>query len=748
MASSKIKEKDNAKEFEPLYQGDRFVLVDRCQNSLSSTIRVRKVRLYLLRNREKLGMCYESPNGVRENEVFIKLVSVTDIRRGCCTDLFNEYITKNKMKMEERRTYAKRSFSIHYGEDLTISLSLTAASETTAEVWTSGLMKLVDSMQVMLRTESIQHDFWIRYYFRSKATELNDGDIYLTKRQCQEILTDLNVVLDKQKLEEYFLKANTSPVLYKGEPVLDENEFLEFFKLISYHPALDEIFYSIADTTVEVDHKTEPAISPQSLLKFLKDVQGLKYADLPYARQLITRHFTLSANGMPLKGFRSIMLSTTFDIRIEEHRKINQPMDRPITEYWQKSSHNTYIVRDQLTGFSTIEGFRYALLHRCACVEIDLWNGKYGEPVVTHGNTLMQKTRARHILENGIKPFAFVHDDLPLILSVEDHLDEQQREIFKKDLEEVFGSRLYRGNIGGDRIPTLKELRGKVLVKQTNLLYGNMANVYRTGKLPAECITKGTPITVNGYVSSISEHQFNKLLGPSPLLGILSCGSNPTEEKEKRFQVYTTYNLLRVYPGWHHQLSGNFNARDAMNVGAQMIAMNVHTKCRFLALYNAYFRSNGDCGFALKPRLLIDSTAPRIGAKRLKLTIISAQHLPSDDNQKSPVVNPLVEVVIDGVKRDRAYKRTKRVNSGGLNPVWNEEMEFLIYCPELAIVLFSVQHVEKRWYALKKKFTIGEFALPLLSIGSGYRHVSLHDSNLEHLPLASVFVKIEVSDLK
>jgi hypothetical protein len=169
-------------------------------------------------------------------------------------------------------------------------------------------------------------------------------------------------------------------------------------------------------------------------------------------------------------GFQALMASERMNIKKPVCRKVYQDMTHPLSHYFISSSHNTYLEKHQLHGQSSVEQYIRVLRHRCRCVELDVWDGDDDEPIIYHGYTLTSKIRFRDALA-GIKDYAFMKSDYPLILSLENHCSIEQQRKMAKYLRDTFKSDLYTEPLDGSAtdLPSPEKLRHKVLVKGKKL---------------------------------------------------------------------------------------------------------------------------------------------------------------------------------------------------------------------------------------------------------------------------------------
>jgi hypothetical protein len=261
------------------------------------------------------------------------------------------------------------------------------------------------------------------------------------------------------------------------------------------------------------------------------------------------------------------------------------------------------------------------------CIELDLHDGPDG-PSITHKWTLMSSISAVEAFESIkkiIKP-----DGLPVIVDIEDHLSDFQRNFLIKKIHKIFKDILYVEETGVT-LPSPNELRGRVIL-MANENWKPLSDLCK--KVPYEDVTRFQTRQLN-EVSSLSEPQLHKMLKSSDDLLISA----------------TKKRLVRVYPGGHRQLSGNFSPVPALNAGIQLVALNHQTKDENLELLNCVFREAGDTGFALKPGIIINGTQS-VPGKRISINILE-ESIPKNHSVSLKVFEGLKKVTTTTLKKGK-----------------------------------------------------------------------------------------------
>lgn len=86
---------------------------------------------------------------------------------------------------------------------------------------------------------------------------------------------------------------------------------------------------------------------------------------------LYVKYSDATTERVELSGFTSFLLSSSDNAPLREDVTGSEPQDmtRPLCEYYVSSSHNTYLVGNQIQGEATAEGYIRALQQGCRCVE-------------------------------------------------------------------------------------------------------------------------------------------------------------------------------------------------------------------------------------------------------------------------------------------------------------------------------------------------------------------------------------------
>lgn len=424
-------------------------------------------------------------------------------------------------------------------------------------------------------------------------------------------------------------------------------------------------------------------------------------------------------------------------------------MSLPLSQYLVASSHNTYLVGAQVFGVSAARMYRIVLEKRCRCLELDLWDGEYGVPVVTHGHTMTSKESLEGVLE-VIADHSFSHgSDLPVILSLENHLCFEQQVVAAGMFRESFGDKLLLPDENTDTmpaLPSLESLRGRILLKtKTN----RDVFVTRTDGSTAERIeeydNRDGSGEESGYSSSSSQEedyddddvdvqssfptsmrrQIKSVVAPElsdvvylssgnrkKLLKMWSGGDScidtvpastcvSLEERKISFayeqvdpetlREYNSHALTRVYPKGTRVRSSNYTPTLAHYFGCQLVALNYQYCDDALAVNEARFEGNAGLGYILA-RSVREPGTPGV----LQLTILSGFLLLGglcNMTRKGDLycVVKVYDAEFEEKEDFRALKmRTKAVRGNSFMPLWNEKLTLPVQNRSFAVMNLKV----------------------------------------------------------
>lgn len=702
-------------------------------------------------------MCYPSKKFFKKEKTFL-IDDIHSVRKGRQSEGLMKY---TKSSEEEK------CFSIIF-KGHKKNLDFMADSKDDAYRWVTSLEKIISNMSNLSKQQKTEH--WIINCMR-KADKNNDNK--MTLKELKHFLRQVNIDVDDTYAEEIFKKCDTS-----NSGTLEEEEIKEFYDILTRREEIDVIYKNYA--------KTNGEMSTRDLLDFLLNEQR-EQANAESAIKLIKKYEVDEAakqrNHMTKDGFLMYLHHDDGCIFNPAHSKVYQDMSQPLSHYFISSSHNTYLMEDQLKGPSSTEAYIKALMKSCRCVELDCWDGPNGEPVIYHGYTLTSKILFEDVIKT-IKEFAFKTSEYPVILSLENHCTVEQQKRMADYLMSILGSALVTKPLGNSiptNFPSPEELKGKFLIKGKRLnkleaMFSNNNNNVEEDTVSeedeaAECKendqkakSKKSKIKLAKqlsdiviYCKSVHFHGFEHAKDSLAFYEMSSFKEskafNLADTSATAFIHHNMDKLSRIYPAGSRTDSSNYDPVPMWNVGCQIVALNFQTPSKEMQVNQGRFLQNGFCGYILKPefqRSLSSQFNPKsltrgpwLQQKTLHIMVISAQQLPKlNKDKQSSIVDPLVRVEVYGVDADKNKKQTQYIENNGFNPMWNEKFEFPINVPELALLHFVVEDYDKA----SQNDLIGQYCLPLTSVQNGYRHVPLLTKRGDVIPSAGLFVHIMLLD--
>eukprot|EP01006_Ploeotia_vitrea_P059870 TRINITY_DN74919_c0_g1_i1.p1 TRINITY_DN74919_c0_g1~~TRINITY_DN74919_c0_g1_i1.p1 ORF type:complete len:760 (-),score=62.07 TRINITY_DN74919_c0_g1_i1:93-2372(-) len=666
-----------------------------------------------------------APSRKSAHEIGWLLRDVWEIRKGQSTSL----LQKHAGKVEEGRL-----LSLVRRDGHTLDLELGSADQR--DILCSTFSWLIGKLQ---EKEGGDLTAYLKSLWR-KADK--DGNEKLAFKEVRALLVELNVGLSSSAVQAKF-----SAIDADKNKNLDYTEFENLYRDLTRRQELDFIFDAYSSN--------KQTMTASEFTKFMQQEQGESdWEDKDSTEVFHT--LTLSQRIVTLSRFlfNWYLVNGKYNSWWnDDHQVVYQDMNQPLTHYYWNSSHNTYLTGDQLKSDSSPDMYTRALLKGCRCVEIDIWDGSEGQPVVTHGHTLCSKIPFKSCLE-AIRDNAFSASPYPVILSLEIHTSQAQQVIMAEQLREVFGEAFadplaYTDTPASEITP--EKLKGKILVKAKKLPPSedddsDTDDEEDMSEMPA----------VEGVESSGSskeiKHDSKELCEPfSDCVHIRAVKFKSFEEPEKKKcwemksyaegkafkhaedspQEYAELNknmLSRVYPRATRINSDNYEPQTLWAVGCQAVSLNFQKMDYPMRLNDCKFRQNGRCGFILKPApLRVPKAKWDMYEKKctFAIRVLCGATLPKPPGAgaKTEVIDPYVEIEINGLPEeteDTKPFKTKTIDDNGFDPFWDETATFTTSAPEITMITIRVMDSD-----MGSDDTVGEASIPLESIRTGYRCVPL-----------------------
>nr|XP_034974018.1 1-phosphatidylinositol 4,5-bisphosphate phosphodiesterase eta-2 isoform X2 [Zootoca vivipara] len=433
-------------------------MVEKCMSSMQAGTQMIKlrgsskglVRFYYL---DEHKSCIRWRPSRKNEKAKISIDSIQEVCEGKQSEIFQRYA--------DGSFDPNCCFSIYYGDHME-SLDLVSSSAGEARTWITGLKYLMagisdeDSLSKRQRTR----DQWLKQTF-DEADKNGDGSLSIN--EVLQLMHKLNVNLPRQKVKQMFKEADTDD----NQGTLDFEEFCAFYKMMSTRRDLYLLMLTYSN------HKDY--LDTDDLKRFLDTEQKMINVTKDHCLEIINQFEPCPENkeqgALGIDGFTNYMRSPAGDIFNPEHYQVNQDMTCPLSHYFITSSHNTYLMGDQLMSQSRVDMYSWVLQSGCRCVEVDCWDGPDGEPIVHHGYTLTSKILFKDVIET-INKYAFIKSEYPVILSIENHCSVGQQKKMAQYLIEILGDKLDLSSVSNEdptKLPSPENLKGKILVKGKKL---------------------------------------------------------------------------------------------------------------------------------------------------------------------------------------------------------------------------------------------------------------------------------------
>ncbi|CAL0304747.1 unnamed protein product [Lupinus luteus] len=479
--------------------------------------------------------------------------------------------------------------------------------------------------------------------------------------------------------------------------------------------------------------------------------------------------------GINVDEFFHFLLYDDDEFNSPLNSQVHHDMNAPLSHYFIYTGHNSYLTGNQLSSDCSDLPIIKALQLGVRVIELDLWPNSTEDDIdVVHGRTLTTPVSLKQCLKS-IKQYAFVKSPYPVIITFEDHLTPDLQAKVAEMTIQIFGDLLYYPETDFQtEFPTPESLKGRILIStkppkeylesnqsddkdnERELADKESSSPDPTNELDTD--DRGAPPEYKNLITiHAGKPKGDDMQDDLKVDGQVKRLSLSEQKLEKASEDYgpdivrfTQKNILRVYPKGTRITSSNYRPHIGWMYGAQMVALNMQGHGKSLWYMQGMFSANGGCGYVKKPEFLLEKglhnevfdpkrTLPVWKTLKVKLYMATGWSADFDQTHFDTYSPPdfYAKIGIVGVPADKGKKKTKVISNNWF-PVWDEEFEFPLTVPDLALLRIQVKE-----HDTEKDDFGGQTCLPVSELKQGFRSIHLYDEEGQKLKSVKLLMRFQ-----